>query len=183
MGLDSPLVLTFSQDISRHLDWSKGKICVLDYDSQRSVLEVGADKFAQLGGYIEGNKLVIPSAFKTDWILFSVSGKMSVIIPNGLVTTRVAYGEGPVGYSGIQKRDGLTFTLKRNVITTGFDLQEDRFNFNNTSDYFDKRYYFRASDKARLFNSIGNGSKLLVYYDLLKGEKRNLKECVMVWRL
>lgn len=170
VSLDSPLVLTFSQDISRQLDWSKGKICVLDYDSQRSVLEVGADKFAQLGGYIEGNKLVSPSAFKTDWILFSVSGKMSVRIPNGLITTRVAYGEGPAGYSGIQKRDGLTFTLKQNVITTGFDLQEDRFNFNNTSDYFDKRYYFRASDKARLFNSIGNGSKLLVYYDLLKGE-------------
>lgn len=160
VSLDSPLVLTFSHDIGEELDWSKGKICILDCDSQRSVLEVGADKFAQLGGYVEGNKLVIPSAFETDRIRFSTSGKLTLLIPDGLIYAVDADSGERIYYTGT--RGDITFTVKRDIITTGFDLQKDVFRFSNAVEYFDTVNAFRPLDLALLYNKASNGQKLLL---------------------
>ncbi len=160
VSLDSPLVLAFSHDIGEELDWSKGKICILDCDSQRSVLEVGADEFAQLGGYVEGNKLVIPSAFETDWIRFSTSGKLTLLIPDGLIYAVDADSGERVYYTGT--RGDITFTVKRDIITTGFDLQKDAFRFSNAVEYFDTVNAFRPLDLVLLYNKASNGQKLLL---------------------
>ena len=163
--LDEPLVLTFSRDIGEELDWSKGKICILDCDSQRSVLEVGADEFAQLGGYVEGNKLVIPSAFETDWIRFSASGKLTLLIPDGLIYAVDADSGERVYYTGT--RGDITFTVRRDVITTGFDLQKDSFSFSNEKRFFDKPYSYRKEDLKLLYSKISNAEKLMLILDLM----------------
>ena len=164
VSLESPLVLTFSHDISEELDWSKGKICILDSDSQRSVLEVGADEFAQLGGYVEGNKLVIPSAFETDWIRFSTSGKLTLLIPDELIYAVDANSGERVYYTGT--RGDITFTVKRDIITTGFDLQKDAFSFSNEKYFFDKPYSYRKEDLKLLYSKISNAEKLMLILDL-----------------
>ena len=164
VSLESPLVLTFSHDIGEELDWSKGKICILDCDSQRSVLEVGADKFAQLGGYVEGNKLVIPSAFETDWIRFSTSGKLTLLIPDGLIYAVDADSGERVYYTGT--RGDITFTVKRDIITTGFDLQKNSFSFSNEKYFFDKPYSYRKEDLKLLYSKISNAEKLMLILDL-----------------
>ena len=164
VSLESPLVLTFSRDISEEFDWSKGKICILYCDSQRSVLEVGADEFAQLGGYVEGNKLVIPSAFETDWIRFSASGKLTLLIPDGLIYAVDADFDEHIYYTGT--RGDITFTVKRDIITTGFDLQKDAFSFSNEKQFFDKPYSYRKEDLKLLYSKISNAEKLMLILDL-----------------
>lgn len=162
--LNAQLILTFSQEVNEKLDWSKGKICILDADLHRSVAEIGESEFNELGGYVDGKSLVIPSVFETEWLRFSTSGKLTLIIPDGLIVANRSNHGKTIAYKGT--REDIVFTVRRNIISTGFDLQKDSFKFVNDNQYFDRAYSFRTDDLALLYNKINNAQKLLLAAEL-----------------
>ena len=159
--LDAPLILTFSQEVNEKLDWSKGKICILDADLHRSVAEIGESEFNELGGHVDGKSLVIPSVFKTEWLRFSTSGKLTLIIPDGLVVAKRSNHGKTIAYKG--SNEDITFTVKRDIIMTEFDVQKDVFKFANREEYFKKPYYLDRSTRELLESRLDNKAKLFLY--------------------
>ena len=101
---DDSLVLTFNQELSKNLNWTKGSIYIKNYNTDETALKIDSAKFYALGGTVNGKTLTIPGAFKT-----LVLGEYYVLIDADVI---VAFVNGNVcGYGGITHRDTLKFKV------------------------------------------------------------------------
>lgn len=101
---DDSLVLTFNQELSKNLNWTKGSICIKNYNTDETALKIDSAKFYALGGTVNGKTLTIPGVFKT-----LVLGEYYVLIDADVI---VAFVNGNVcGYGGITHRDTLKFKV------------------------------------------------------------------------
>ena len=162
VGLDSPLVLTFSQDISRQLDWSKGKIYIRNYESDDLAIAIDEETFSNCGGRVEGCRLILPINFRSDRFCASYSGKFYVLADNGVVSSAANW---LVKWEGIGQKDTIAFSLKRNIVTSGFRIGEETFQFNNSSDYFGSYFNIKLlpAHEAQLMRKLNGWEQLIIY--------------------
>ena len=129
---DDSLVLTFNQELSKNLNWTKGSIYIKNYNTDETALKIDSAKFYALGGYINGNTLTIPYVFAS----LPYGGRYYVSVDNGLILSSTAQG-----FAGILPR-AYSFTFLRGY-TLGHDNNSFR-HYNMTKDsgfYGVKDYY------------------------------------------
>ena len=164
VALDEPLVLTFSQDISEQLDWSKGKIYIRNYETNEIAETIDATFFSKSGAYVEKDKLILPMNMRTDLFNSSYSGKFYVVADAGIVRAFDSGKNEISTWGGISQKDILTFSLKRNIIGGGFTPGRDTFNFSNTDTYFGKgnNIQLLPTHHHRLASKLGIVDQLII---------------------
>lgn len=111
---DDSLVLTFNQELSKNLNWTKGSIYIKNYNTDETALKIDSAKFYALGGTVSGNTLTIPGVFKA-----LVPGEYYVLIDADVI---VAFVNGNIrGYGGITRRDALKFKVALSHGNISFD--------------------------------------------------------------
>lgn len=148
------LTLTFSQDISKNPDWTKGSIYIKNYSNDRTVLEIDSAKFYELGGIISGATMTIPGATQT------LDGmKYYVVIDSNVISAKNAINGKIVTFGGISGKNALVFNAK--LYGSNFTMGEDSFGFSQQySGTFNNEYYISDEDLAILREKVG----WLAYY-------------------
>ena len=123
---DDSLVLTFNQELSKNLNWTKGSIYIKNYNTDETALKIDSAKFYALGGYINGNTLTIPYVFAS----LPYGGRYYVSVDNGLILSSTAQG-----FAGILPR-AYSFTFLR-----GFTLGHDNNSFRHYNMTKDSGFY------------------------------------------
>lgn len=98
------LTLTFSQDISKNPDWTKGSIYIKNYSNDRTVLEIDSAKFYELGGIISGATMTIPGALKN-----LTSAKYYILIDPNVIVAKESIDGVVAAYLGISDKNELVF--------------------------------------------------------------------------
>ena len=160
VALETPLVLTFSEDISEKLDWTKGKIFIRNYETDDLAIAIDEEAFEASGGKIDGNQLILPVNFHSDRFCASYSGKFYLLADPGVISS-----VDDKQWDGIAKKDVLAFTLKRNISNSGFSFGKDTFKFNNASGYFGDYFNFKLLPlhEYRLMRKLNPMQKMIVY--------------------
>ena len=123
---DDSLVLTFNQELSKNLNWTKGSIYIKNYNTDETALKIDSAKFYALGGYISGNTLTIPYVFAS----LPYGGRYYVSVDNRLILSSTAQG-----FAGILPR-AYSFTFLR-----GFTLGRDNNSFRHYNMTKDSGFY------------------------------------------
>ena len=165
VSLDSPLVLTFSRDISDKLNWDKGKIYIRNYETDDLAIAIDEDAFIAIGGKVEGNQMVLPIDFHSTRFCSSYSGKFYILADSGVVCAAETPENGAAEWEGIAQKDTVAFSLDRNIISSGFQVGENTFSFNNKARYFGDYFNIRllSEHELRLMSKLSPLEKLILY--------------------
>ena len=163
--LDRSLVMTFSQNISDKLDWTKGKIFIRNYETDDLAIAIDEEAFEASGGKIDGNQLILPVNFRSDRFCASYSGRFYVLADAGVIRAAEPSEKGIAEWNGISEKNVMAFTLKRSAVNSGFQVGAETFSFNNYSDYFGDYFNIKLlpEHELRLMRKLSPLEKLMVY--------------------
>lgn len=101
------LTLTFSQDISKNPDWTKGSIYIKNYETDLTVLTIDGATFHDLRGTINGATMTIPLALKS-----LGDAKYYILIDENVIDVKDAVDGVVATYDGISNKNVLTFQFR-----------------------------------------------------------------------
>ena len=103
------LTLTFSQDISKNPDWTKGSIYIKNYETDLTVLTIDGATFHDLRGTISGATMTIPLALKS--LGDAKDAKYYILIDANVIDAKDAVDGVVAAYGGISNKNELAFQL------------------------------------------------------------------------
>lgn len=110
----SEFVLTFSGEISKNLNWSKGAIRFVNYETDEIALEINGQNFYQQGGRVLGATLILDYVLAHEKL---VPGTYSVLIDEGVILASELNSDGTLSsFSGINDKDELVFTIPPAIV-------------------------------------------------------------------
>ena len=140
---DDSLVLTFNQELSKNLNWTKGSIYIKNYNTDETALKIDSAKFYALGGTVNGKTLTVPGVFvglRTGKYYVSVD-----VITNASGKT----------FAGI-KKGTLSFAVVFSPYDTNWVWGKDNYRFLNNSSVFGSTYYIKDSDLNDFLSALDN---------------------------
>ena len=142
---DDSLVLTFNQELSKNLNWTKGSIYIKNYNTDETALKIDSAKFYALGGTVSGNTLTIPLAFAG-----LRAGKYYVGIDADVITDTSGKP-----FAGLHKS-----TLSFNIALSPDDVKwvwgKDNYRFLNSTSRYGSTYYIKDSDLNDFLSALDN---------------------------
>ena len=141
---DDSLVLTFNQELSKNLNWTKGSIYIKNYNTDETALKIDSAKFYALGGTVNGKTLTIPGVF-----VGLRTGKY-VSVDADVITN--ASGK---TFAGI-KKGTLSFAVIFSPYDTNWVWGKDNYRFLNNSSAFGSTYYIKDSDLKDFWSALDN---------------------------
>ena len=114
---DDSLVLTFNQELSKNLNWTKGSIYIKNYNTDETALKIDSAKFYALGGAVGGNTLTIPLAFSS-----LEAGNYYIAVDAAVI----ANSDGKMLFAGIQSKQALSFEFQKEAHLYGCDFTMGR---------------------------------------------------------
>ena len=142
---DDSLVLTFNQELSKNLNWTKGSIYIKHYDTDETALKIDSAKFYALGGTVSGNTLTVPDVF-----VGLRTGKYYVSVDADVITN--ASGKTFVGI----KKGTLSFAVVFSPYDTNWVWGKDNYRFLNNPSVFGSTYYIKDSDLNDFLSALDN---------------------------
>ena len=162
---DDSLVLTFNQELSKNLNWTKGSIYIKNYNTDETVLKIDSAKFYALGGTVSGNTLTIPLAFSS-----LEAGKYYIAVDAAVI----ANSDGKMLFAGIQSKQALSFEFQKAAHLYGcdFTMGVDSLSFQNYTD-------FKISDELlhQLLKKLSPQEKYMALLNVLKLRKECDGQC------
>ena len=101
------LTLTFSQDISKNPNWTKGSIYIKNYETDVTVLKIDGATFQDLEGEISGATMTIRYALKS-----LGDAKYYILIDANVIDAKDAVNGVVATYGGLSDKDELTFQFR-----------------------------------------------------------------------
>lgn len=142
---DDSLVLTFNQELSKNLNWTKGSIYIKNYNTDETALKIDSAKFYALGGTVSGKTLTIPDVF-----VGLRTGKYYVSVDADVITN--ASGN---TFAGI-KKGTLSFAVVFSPYDTNWVWGKDNYRFTNDPFSFGLSYYIKDSDLENFLDKLKN---------------------------
>jgi len=142
---DDSLVLTFNQELSKNLNWTKGSIYIKNYNTDETALKIDSAKFYALGGTVNGKTLTVPGVF-----VGLRTGKYYVSVDADVITN--ASGK---TFAGI-KKGTLSFAVVFSPYDTNWVWGKDNYRFLNNSSVFGSTYYIKDSDLNDFLSALDN---------------------------
>lgn len=142
---DDSLVLTFNQELSKNLNWTKGSIYIKNYNTDETALKIDSAKFYALGGTVNGKTLTVPSVF-----VGLRTGKYYVSVDADVITN--ASGK---TFAGI-KKGTLSFAVVFSPYDTNWVWGKDNYRFTNDPFSFGLSYYIKDSDLENFLDKLKN---------------------------
>lgn len=142
---DDSLVLTFNQELSKNLNWTKGSIYIKNYNTDETALEINSAKYYALGGTVNGKTLTIPGVF-----VGLRTGKYYVSVDADVITN--ASGK---TFAGI-KKGTLSFAVVFSPYDTNWVWGKDNYRFTNDPFSFGLSYYIKDSDLENFLDKLKN---------------------------
>lgn len=142
---DDSLVLTFNQELSKNLSWTKGSIYIKNYNTDETALKIDSAKFYALGGTVNGKTLTVPGVF-----VGLRTGKYYVSVDADVITN--ASGK---TFAGI-KKGTLSFAVVFSPYDTNWVWGKDNYRFLNSSSVFGSTYYIKDSDLKDFWSALDN---------------------------
>lgn len=142
---DDSLVLTFNQELSKNLNWTKGIIYIKNYNTDETALKIDSAKFYALGGTVNGKTLTVPGVF-----VGLRTGKYYVSVDADVITN--ASGK---TFAGI-KKGTLSFAVVFSPYDTNWVWGKDNYRFLNNSSVFGSTYYIKDSDLNDFLSALDN---------------------------
>lgn len=142
---DDSLVLTFNQELSKNLNWTKGSIYIKNYNTDETALKIDSAKFYALGGTVNGKTLTIPGVF-----VGLRTGKYYVSVDADVITN--ASGK---TFAGI-KKGTLSFAVVFSPYDTNWVWGKDNYRFTNDPFSFGLSYYIKDSDLENFLDKLKN---------------------------
>lgn len=162
---DDSLVLTFNQELSKNLNWTKGSIYIKNYNTDETALKIDSAKFYALGGTVSGNTLTIPLAFSS-----LEAGNYYIAVDAAVI----ANSDGKMLFAGIQSKQTLSFELQKEAHLYGcdFTMGVDSLSFQNYTD-------FKISDELlhQLLKKLSPQEKYMALLNVLKLRKECDGQC------
>ena len=151
---DDSLVLTFNQELSKNLNWTKGSIYIKNYNTDETVLKIDSAKFYALGGTVSGNTLTIPLAFSS-----LEAGKYYIAVDAAVI----ANSDGKMLFAGIQSKQALSFEFQKEAHLYGCDFTMGRDSLMSNNNRFScGDYYISCEDYFYLMNKLSPADKLWI---------------------
>lgn len=142
---DDSLVLTFNQELSKNLNWTKGSIYIKNYNTDETALKIDSAKFYALGGTVNGKTLTVPGVF-----VGLRTGKYYVSVDADVITN--ASGK---TFAGI-KKGTLSFAVVFSPYDTNWVWGKDNYRFTNDPFSFGLSYYIKDSDLENFLDKLKN---------------------------
>lgn len=142
---DDSLVLTFNQELSKNLSWTKGSIYIKNYNTDETALKIDSAKFYALGGTVNGKTLTVPGVF-----VGLRTGKYYVSVDADVITN--ASGK---TFAGI-KKGTLSFAVVFSPYDTNWVWGKDNYRFLNNSSVSGSTYYIKDSDLNDFLSALDN---------------------------
>lgn len=142
---DDSLVLTFNQELSKNLSWTKGSIYIKNYNTDETALKIDSAKFYALGGTVNGKTLTVPGVF-----VGLRTGKYYVSVDADVITN--ASGK---TFAGI-KKGTLSFAVVFSPYDTNWVWGKDNYRFTNDPFSFGLSYYIKDSDLENFLDKLKN---------------------------
>lgn len=142
---DDSLVLTFNQELSKNLNWTKGSIYIKNYNTDETALKIDSARFYALGGTVNGKTLTVPGVF-----VGLRTGKYYVSVDADVITN--ASGK---TFAGI-KKGTLSFDVVFSPYDTNWVWGKDNYRFPNNSSVFGSTYYIKDSDLNDFLSALDN---------------------------
>ena len=149
---DDSLVLTFNQELSKNLNWTKGSIYIKNYNTDETALKIDSAKFYALGGTVNGNSLTVPLVFSS-----LEAGKYYITMDAGVIVS----SDGTMLFAGIQSKQTLSFEFQKESHLYGcdFTMGRDSLSFGN---YSDKGLKIEDEHMSSLLKKLSVRDKLLL---------------------
>lgn len=149
---DDSLVLTFNQELSKNLNWTKGSIYIKNYNTDETALKIDSAKFYALGGTVNGNSLTVPPVFSS-----LEAGKYYITMDAGVIVS----SDGTMLFAGIQSKQTLSFEFQKESHLYGcdFTMGRDSLSFGN---YSDKGLKIEDEHMSSLLKKLSVRDKLLL---------------------
>ena len=151
---DDSLVLTFNQELSKNLNWTKGSIYIKNYNTDETALKIDSAKFYALGGTVSGNSLTVPLVFSS-----LEAGKYYITMDAGVIVS----SDGTMLFAGIQSKQTLSFEFQKESHLYGCDFTMGRDSLMSNNNRFScGDYYISGEDYLYLMNKLSIGYQLWV---------------------
>ena len=151
---DDSLVLTFNQELSKNLNWTKGSIYIKNYNTDETALKIDSAKFYALGGVVGGNTLTIPLAFSS-----LEAGNYYIAVDAAVI----ANSDGKMLFAGIQSKQALSFEFQKEAHLYGCDFTMGRDSLMSNNNRFScGDYYISCEDYFYLMNKLSPADKLWI---------------------
>ena len=151
---DDSLVLTFNQELSKNLNWTKGGIYIKNYNTDETALKIDSAKFYALGGTVNGNSLTVPLVFSS-----LEAGKYYITMDAGVIVS----SDGTMLFAGIQSKQTLSFEFQKESHLYGCDFTMGRDSLMSNNNRFScGDYYISSEDYLYLMNKLSIADQLWV---------------------
>lgn len=151
---DDSLVLTFNQELSKNLNWTKGSIYIKNYNTDETALKIDSARFYAFGGTVNGNSLTVPLVFSS-----LEAGKYYITMDAGVIVS----SDGVMSFAGIQSKQTLSFETYKETQLYGCDFTMGRDSLMSNNNRFScGDYYISGEDYLYLMNKLSIGYQLWV---------------------
>ena len=147
-------MLTFNQELSKNLNWTKGGIYIKNYNTDETALKIDSAKFYALGGTVNGNSLTVPLVFSS-----LEAGKYYITMDAGVIVS----SDGTMLFAGIQSKQTLSFEFQKESHLYGCDFTMGRDSLMSNNNRFScGDYYISSEDYLYLMNKLSIADQLWV---------------------